>query len=534
MQPGPARAKPFDRVSPSKTAKLLSPNEIRTAIEAFLATAREPVLIEPGEDPMPVTPGGHAFEERRGRLTLECWEEHRNLVRKISGIRRQVRGRLDLETERFAGRKGELLLLDRAHPGQREAARRGNRLKYREQFRLSLLRQFPDWRIAELSTEPDLEHSLSPVYPRALLRKGTQAIAAIGAAEDTLDVDGVLSFGLIWLDYLRRREKGLGIGGLVLFVPIGQENTTCHRVRHLNPQAVRCAVFVHGAGIEEEAVDPAAYTNLSTRLDPFRRALPVAIAGGMEKFSDWATRIAAQPFVDRSERPDGSVRFSVRGIEFACAEGGQLRFGLEPTGRGTQDTSGSRAAWQIAISDRHIAEIEAIAAGLARMRRAEAADAGNPLYRSRSEAWLESQIRRHISTIDATLLPSPIYPQAPAVAGGRRGVLDLLAVDERGRLAVIEVKADQDIHLPLQALDYWMRVTWHLQRGEFTEAGYFPSIELQEQTPRLLLVAPALEFHPTTATILRYLASNIEVERIGVGIEWRHELRVMFRSARHA
>jgi hypothetical protein len=62
---------------------------------------------------------------------------------------------------------------------------------------MSLRRQYSGWKLVELSTEPDLHHSLSPAYPRALLRRGTQAIAAIGAAEDAIDVDGVLSFGLI-------------------------------------------------------------------------------------------------------------------------------------------------------------------------------------------------------------------------------------------------------------------------------------------------------------------------------------------------
>jgi hypothetical protein len=95
---------------------------------------------------------------------------------------------------------------------------------------------------------------------------------------------------------------------------------------------------------------------------------------------------------------------------------------------------------------------------------------------------------------------------------------------------VIEVKASEDIHLPLQALDYWMRVKWHLERREFERAGYFPGISLLSDSPRLLLVAPALDFHPSNETVLRYFSPEIMVERVGVGIEWRKELRVMFRA----
>ena len=94
---------------------------------------------------------------------------------------------------------------------------------------------------------------------------------------------------------------------------------------------------------------------------------------------------------------------------------------------------------------------------------------------------------------------------------------------------MVELKASQDIHLPLQALDYWMRVKWHLNREEFSSRGYFPGIELRNETPRMLLVSPALEFHPTSETILQFLSPAVEVERIGVGAGWREKLQVMFR-----
>jgi hypothetical protein len=151
------------------------------------------------------------------------------------------------------------------------------------------------------------------------------------------------------------------------------------------------------------------------------------------------------------------------------------------------------------------------------------------LYRQFPEAWLESQARAEIETIDATLRSNPIYGQVPAFAGGERGVLDLLAVDHSGRLAVVELKASADLHLPMQALDYWIRVKWHLDRGEFGANGYFPGIGLRTDAPRLLLVSPALEFHPTTETILGFFTPEVEVERIGLAVEWRKGLRSVFR-----
>ncbi len=139
-------------------------------------------------------------------------------------------------------------------------------------------------------------------------------------------------------------------------------------------------------------------------------------------------------------------------------------------------------------------------------------------------------MRAEIGTIDATLLPFPIYGQVAQMAGGARGILDLVAVDRTGRLAILELKASQDIHLPLQALDYWMHVKWHLERGEFAERGYFPGIALRQEPPRLILVAPALDWHPTNEVVLRYFDPSIDIQRIGIGLKWRRGIQVMFRS----
>jgi hypothetical protein len=492
---------------------------IPEANTAFVAAAKSPTLLEPGEDPFPITRDNFVLSGSGTRPTLECWTTSnyapaRNLVRRIVGIRAVSRAKLQLETERFGGQKGSLSLIDAASPHNATASRQGSRLKYREVFRLSLKRQFPDWRIVELSTEQDLEHSLSPVYPRAFLRKGNAGLAAIGAAEDCFDPDGVLSFGLIWLDYLRKREAKVTVGGLALFLPIGRESNTCHRVRYLNPQLAKYTVFAYGSGITEELVDPAAYTNFETRLHPFQAA------------SFRARQLDLDDAADCISLPDGSTSLRVHGVEFArhivgshdstsSPNEGKLLYGLER----------KRAA-----GSANFPEIEALSRGLARLRNFDSTDRSNRLYLRQPEAWLESQVRTHLDRVDATLRTTSIYEQAPQYAAGDRSILDLLAVDYDGRLCVVEIKASQDIHLPLQALDYWMRVKWHLERGEFSRNGYFPGITLRNNdAPRLLLVAPAIEFHPSNETILRFFSSQVTVQRIGIGLEWRRDLRVMFR-----
>jgi hypothetical protein len=488
--------------------------EIRLAIERFLASSRQPVLIEAGEDPLTIARDTFAVTARENLVVIECWSAARNLVRRVRSVVTERRGTLELEIERFGSRTGKLMLIDLADPSHRTAGTRGARLKYRERFRRSLHRQFPDWRIVELSAEADLQHSLSPSFPRALLRKGAAGIAAIGAPEDALSPEGALSFGLIWLDYLRTREKrltGLIIEGLAIFVPVGAESTTCHRVRHLNSGVARSWVFVHGPGGDEDPIEPADYTNFDTHLNPYRRAL----AESRPELIAWVDRIAGIEGVQRRDNVDGSVTLAVRGLAFARATSHELAFGIDRK--------------HVAASAAQVGEIEQLARGLAAMRCADAADRLNPLYLRHPEAWFESQVRGSIEALDATLHSYPIHGQVPNFATGERSVIDLLAVNRDGVLVVIELKASQDIHLPLQALDYWMRVKWHLDRGEFAGRGYFPGIALRNDAPKLLLVAPALDFHPSNETVLRFFAKDVQVERVGVGIEWKRDLRVMFR-----
>ncbi len=502
----------------------------------FLETARKPAVLDPGDDPIPIGADNFKLERRGEAATLEVWSETRNLVRRLRAVHSEHRGRLELEVERFGGLTGRLALVDLAHPASRDTSRRGARLKYRERFRRSLLRQFPSWHIAELSTEADLHHSLSPSYPRALLRRGGSALAAIGAAEDALDVDGVLTFGLIWLDYVRRRETRVPVQGLAIFVPAGKEATTCHRIRYLDSSArnwqvgdlphfsASYAVFVHYPDGTEEAVDPRDYTNFDTRVQPFSRPLAAPcrepLAASPTQLLDWVERLTEIENVTRREHADGAVSLAVHGLEFARAEGGRTSFGLDHK---------IEVSTEARLAEMQIAEMEALARGLAERRDARQ-DHVHPLYARHPEAWLESQVRGNIENIDAALLSQPLYGQVPQFAAGERGMLDILAADRSGRLVIVEVKASQDIHLPLQALDYWMRVKWHLERGEFSGRGYFPGLELRADPPRLLLVAPALDFHPSNETVLRFFSREVEVERVGVGIEWRKELRVMFRS----
>lgn len=465
--------------------------EILQAIERFLETSQDPVLCEPGEEWLAIGPDNFVVEVRGACAQLQAWDQRRNLVRRVTAIERETRGKLVLKVMRFGKLQGTLELIDRRRAVGDNVPLRSARLGFREQFRQFLRRQFSAYKLAELTTEPDLEHTLSPAYPRALLRQGASAWAAIGAAPHASHPDGVLTFGLIWLDYLRQREPSLAVQGLVLYLPAGAEKTTCLRLLFLDPAVARYCAFVYDDQGLEDQVDVHDYGNLDTHLEPYRRrTLDPPIVNCQD--------------VETIDRSDGELSYRVHGLEFARTSGPELLTSRNPVARAVE---------------------------LSRLRSAQATDRRNPLYLRNPEAWLESQVRSHIQEIDASLLRAPVYGQVPAFAAVDRGVLDLLARDHRGRLAVIELKASEDVHLPLQALDYWMRVQWHLDRREFQSKGYFPGQELLREPPRLLLVSPALDFHSSNECVLRYLSPQIPVERVGVGLEWRRELKVMYRSA---
>jgi len=491
---------PANRRSAGRSAE-----EIRGTIEGFLKECKQPALLEPGEEMFAVTAENLALEVRGSRLTLQAWDRTRNLTRRVTDIHEAAAGRLEMTVERFAKREGQMFLIDLARRSGADLGRRSERLIFRERFRLFLRRQFTEWQIAELSAEPNLEYSLSPTFPRAFLRHGQHAWAAIACPPEA-DAGAVLSFGLIWLSHLRARERRVAVEGLAIYIPAGRERATALRLLCLNPAAGRLELFTYTEQDVIAGVDSNDHGNLDTRLETCRTP-------GPNDFKAWQ-RIVELPNVEAIARHDGRVSLRVRGVEFAELDGADLRFGLNER----------RAA-----REHHVPEIIRLAEALDRARSPDAESREHPLYRQYPEAWLESQVRAQIETIDASLMRNPVYGQVPAFAGGERGIMDLLAVDYAGRLAVVELKASADLHLPLQALDYWIRVKWHLGRGEFGANGYFPGVALRQQDPRLILVSPSLEFHPTTETILDYFAQRIEVERVGLAVEWRKGLEVMFR-----
>jgi hypothetical protein len=142
---------------------------------------------------------------------------------------------------------------------------------------------------------------------------------------------------------------------------------------------------------------------------------------------------------------------------------------------------------------------------------------------------MELVVRASLDRIDATLVAETLHGEVTTRAGHSAGRSDLLCLSETGDLVILELKAREDIHLPLQALDYWMRIAKHAEAGELDPL--FPGRVVQRTPPRLILVAPAIRFHPSTTTVLRYLSPSVRVERVGINLEWQQGLKVVMRLA---
>jgi hypothetical protein len=167
----------------------------------------------------------------------------------------------------------------------------------------------------------------------------------------------------------------------------------------------------------------------------------------------------------------------------------------------------------------------------------------DPLFRLQPERWLEAELRAGIDELLPGLRKDLLYTQVPALSTGDRGMLDLLTLDRNGRLVVIELKADEDLHLPMQALDYWIRVRALNDDRQpvagvgggrplpaFERQGYFVGAEVSPLPPRLLLAGPALRIHPANEPVLRYFSPKVEWELIALSEHWRRELKVVFRK----
>ena len=497
--------------------------QLSRELEEFLGGSTEAVVLEDGVVAFDLREARYSVSEQHGKCLLHLWSHERNVVRRVLEVER-TKDSLQLSVVRFGQTRPTKLEFTRSRDRRSPAAKNTARVRYRGLLERLLARQFPSHKLDRITTSTDLERSFGPVYARGALHKGHAWTAVLGLNGEELQssIDGSLTFGLLWLEHLREHCGHGFVESLALFVPAKSSAVLRARMAHLARGVCKWQLFeVDERSAELQEMDSTDAGNIETRL--VRCVDPQA---ARDRFMNSIDRVLGLvPEAEIVTITPGEIAFRLHGLEFARAriamEEGSFRQGQELV-------FGSGACETVVTEDN--AEQFAAFVEIVRSTRQAASDSCHPLRRACPERWLESLVMRDVAAIDPRLDSMCVYSQVPAFSASDRAMIDVLAATRERRLAVIELKADEDIHLPLQGLDYWARVRWHQQRGEFQRFGYFPGGELSAEPPLLMLVAPALHVHPATDTLLKYLSPAIEWQVVAVDERWRDGVRVVFRK----
>jgi hypothetical protein len=521
---------------PSSLTNETSAAELSHLLEGFLVEHPRAAVVEDGRVLFDMAAAKYALSAEHGRCVLHLWSEERNLVRTICAMEWK-NNTLRLQARRFGQAKPQLLQLLPDRDQRTPTTRTAGRAKYLRVLERVLERSFPDCSVDGVRNAMDLEHSFGPAYARGVLVRGTTnwAVIGVGADESPSTIDGILTLGILWLSYCREHSGGRRLfEGLKVIVPQGTSETTRARMAWMNPALAKWELYELDERTDElTRLDPADQGNLDVRLvHAFNREAALGRSRGAIERVFGLLPGRASGNVEVYPRSAAEVGFLLHGLEFARVRQGVAANSLA---RIDEITFGAGAN-ETALT----AETEQLFSELVGRLLESRHPGGNmrdPLYRLQPERWLESVLRRELVEIEPAIVPECVYCQVPAFAAGDRGMLDLLAVNRGGRLMVLELKADEDLHLPLQGLDYWLRVRKiqgdSLQTGgrdTLHRHGYFPGIELADAAPLLHFVAPALRIHPANETVLRYLSPQIEWTLIALDEHWRERRRVVFRK----
>ncbi len=565
-------------------------SEIGRVVQAFLTENSTATVWRDGHLLFDLSEAKWAVTDKGDRCTLQLWSDKGNVVRTLTSFTKR-KDVLRLGTTRLGSKVSEHLELVAGDGRRTPSMREGVRQRYLRVLQRVLVREFADWRPHGFRSAMDLERSFGPAYARGTLRRGRQAWCVVGTSEVEAQstVDGILTIGLLWLSHCC---EGAGGGcrylGLKLIVPFGTAATTLSRLPWIDKRVGVVELFEFDEQSEQLfGRDPADHGNLATRLvrapderaiwERFGPAIPrvlsllpsavstadrdgCAVSGerqrkrrvreqsGQDHRSESTGRIERLGEVDACAgfemraRSNFELAFLFHGLEFARIRSG---FGRETFNRELEVTvgSGPNETHLTSATEPRLRELvhTLFERRQAERKRGAGSGARDPLFRMQTERWLESSVRRRVSALDALLRDEPVYCQVPALTGGGnsldRGMLDLLGVRVDSRLAVIELKAEEDLHLALQGLDYWIRVRYHhlanidssTGLGDLQQHGYFAETRLSSRPPHLYLVAPALHIHPATENILRCLDARVDWTLIALDERWRTRIKPVWK-----
>ena len=501
----------------------ISASALGKVLDEYLAAETAVTILEDGVPLFDLSQSHYSVSDSNGKCLLHLWSDERNIVRRVLDLEPK-NASLQLSVQRFGKAQPVVLEFCPAGDHRTATAKKAARAQYATLLKRVIAANDLGFRIDSLSTGMDLEHSFSPVYTRALIRRGNSSFAVLGvnSTEIQPSIDAALGFGILWLEACRRNSPAwMLVEGLRLFVPPETSPVLRQRMAHLNHDFAKWELFELNQRSEQlTPIDTSDAGNIATRLvhAPDKHS-------ALKRFGASISQVlAVVPQAEPVVVSPTELVFRLYGLQFAGARVApgrdsfasteQLFFGVRSAEFSVDETNQDAFRdYLLHIRDRRLSR-----------------DRSDPIHRAVPERWIESLITRDVALLDSRLDSRHVYSQVPAFAACDRAMIDVLTTTHDGRLAVVELKADEDIHLPLQGLDYWARVRWHHQRGEFQKFGYFAGRQLSPADPALFLVAPALRIHPTTDQVLRYLSPDIDWTLLAIDERWRDGIRVIFRK----
>ena len=453
--------------------------ELARLLEQFFTDHPRAALLEDGRLLFEMATAKYSLSAEHGRCVLHLWSEERNLVRTVVGL--EVRKEtLRIRVRRLGMARPQSLEVIRDRDQRTPATRTVARTKYLRLLERLATRHFHDYKLENLRSAMDLEHSFGPAYARGLLVRGQTCWALIGvnAEETQATIDGVLTLGILWLAYCRAHRADKRIcSGLKVLVPAGCSGATQARMAWLNRDLAQWELYEVGEGSEElRTIDTADQGNLKMRLvQAFNPETALARAQeGVARILNLLPAEMRESVAVRA-RSANEVTLSLYGLDFARVRQG---FAADSFARQSNLTFGAGANETPLQQDSESLFVDLMQRLF--QNRFPTGSARNPLFRLQPEAWLQSTLIGDLAQLDDTLTSTAVYQQVPAFAAADRAMLDLLTVTRGGRLAILELKVDEDLHFPLQGLDYWIRVHWLQQqrdaagKGELERRRVFP------------------------------------------------------------
>lgn len=504
--------------------RLTTPSLVESARQHLAAIVREHAewfCTQNQGETYPIRRNEIEITASRGRLILSCWTEKGSRSWRILGWHWNGQT-LTFQASRRMG--AELPLIELVPRASAKAV--AATIKAARQVRCYKLAELarslqPETRIERCALSPGIGRGQPGRYARILLRRKQLRIAVTASviASHPAAVDAFLSSALLWFQRTVDRIKPPYIEQLWLVVSKNSLKPTMHRIA-LFRSSLRDVIKVFT--VDDDL------SELELEQCPERREL-------------WNKRLARFPPVPAANLTPQTLdilKKAPEAIDVVHARHGEtLRYFGLPFAR-VRSLLGTERVWfGTDGSHRRVLDETTLDAWLNLLhdlrvyRSADAADHRHALYRSASEAWLESLLRKDITKLDPGLIIAPLHAQFRTARGGKLGIrpIDMLALRQDGRLVVIELKVSEDREHVLQGADYWRRVEAHRRRGHISRAKLFGDRAIRNEAPLVYLVSPTLRVHPSFQTLARCIASDIEIYRFDINEDWRSGVRVMRR-----